>query len=92
MPYKSVSDVFDELCFQCATADPPVPESVRGSLSTFKNLFKRMRKLGKIRLLGDKSGFDTCAFCNHCLAMRKSAAGNLQRQVSPILGYHLGPH
>ena len=64
LPYKSVPDVFDELCFQCATADPPVPESVRGSLSTFKKVFKRMRKLGKIQLLGGAiSNNIYCIFC-----------------------------
>ena len=85
MPYKSVSDVFDELCSQCSTADPPVPESIRGSLSTFKKVFKKMRKLGKIQLLGGKSGFDTCAFCNHCLAMRKTAAAKRDRQLMDII-------
>ncbi len=85
LPYKSVSDVFDELCFQCSTADPSVPESIRGSLSTFKIVFRKMRKLGKIQLLGGKSGFDTCAFCNHCLALRKSAAAKRDRQLIDIV-------
>ena len=85
MPYKSVHDVYEELCFQCATADPPVPESIRGSLSTFKKVFKKMKMLGKIQLLGGKSGFDTCTFCNHCLAMRKSAAAKRDRQLIDIV-------
>jgi hypothetical protein len=85
MPFKSVSDVWDEICFQCVTADPPVPEAIRGSFSTFKIVFQKMRKLGKVQLLGGKSGFDTCAFCNHCLAMRKSAAGKRDRQLMDII-------
>ena len=85
MPYKSMSDVWDDICFQCATADPPVPESIRGSFSTFKIVFRKMKNLGKVQLLGGKSGFDTCAFCNHCLAMRKSAAAKRDRQLLDII-------
>ncbi len=85
LPYKSVNDVYDEFCYQCQTADPPVTKSIYGSLSTFKKVFKKMRNLKKVQLLGGKSGFDTCAFCNHCIAMKKSAAGKRDRQTMDII-------
>ena len=85
MPYKYVSDMFDELVIQCETAETPISSAYYGSLTVFKKVFKKMQRAGKVQLVGGKSGFDTCAICNHCLAMKKSAAGKRDRQLIDII-------
>ena len=85
LPYRFINDMFDELVFQCETAATPIPSSVYGSLTLFKRVFKKMQRAGKVQLVGGKSGFDTCAFCNHCLALKKSAAAKRDRQLIDIV-------
>jgi hypothetical protein len=85
LPYKHVKDLYDEMTYQCLTANPPVPKSVYGSLSTFQKVYDKLHKLGKIQLLGGKSGFETCAICNHCIAMKQSAVKKRDRQTVDIV-------
>ena len=44
-----------------------------------------MKNLKKVQLLGGKSGFDTCAFCNNCIALRKKAASQRDNQLMDII-------
>ena len=85
MPYRYINDMYDELVLQCETAERPISSEYYGSLTLFKKVFKRMQRAGKVQLTGGKSGFDTCAICNHCLAMKKSAAAKRDRQLIDIL-------
>ena len=85
LPYRFINDMFDELVFQCETARTPIPSSDYGSLTLFKKVFKKMQRAGKVQLVGGKSGFDTCAFCNYCLAMKKSAVAKRDRQLIDIV-------
>jgi len=85
LPYRSMADVYDEIVFQCKNANPPVPSSVYGSVNTFKKVFRKMKNLKKVQLLGGKSGFDTCAFCNNCIALRKKAAAQRDPQLMDII-------
>ena len=85
LPYRYINDIYDELKFQCATADVPIPESIYGSKKTFAKVYKRMHRRGLVQLVGGKSGFDTCAICNHCLAMKQSAAARRDRQTIDII-------
>ena len=85
LPYKHVKDLYDELRFQCATAEVAIPESLYGSLSTFTKVYKSMKRRGLVQLVGGKSGFDTCAICNHCLAMKQSAVAMRDRQTIDII-------
>jgi hypothetical protein len=44
-----------------------------------------MHELGKIQLLGGKSGFETCSICNHCIALKQAAVGRRDRQTIDIV-------
>ena len=81
LPYKYVKDLYDEMTYQCLTANPPVSKSIYGSLSTFQKVYDKMHELGKIQLLGGKSGFETCSICNHCIALKQAAVGRRDRQT-----------
>ena len=85
LPYKHVKDLYDEMTYQCLTANPPVPKSIYGSLSTFQKVYDKLHSLGKVQLLGGKSGFETCAICNHCIAMKQSAVKKRDRQTIDIV-------
>ena len=85
LPYKYIKDLYEEMKFQCQTTSPPIPESVYGSLGTFKKTYNKLYRLGKIQLLGGKGGFETCSFCNHCIAMKRSAAAKRDRATIDII-------
>lgn len=85
LPYKHIQDLYEELKIQCATAEIPIPASLYGSLSTFTKVYKKMKRRGLVQLVGGKSGFDTCAICNHCLAMKQSAVAMRDRQTIDII-------
>jgi hypothetical protein len=38
-----------------------------------------------VQLMGGKGGFETCAFCNHCIAMKRSAAAKRDRATIDII-------
>jgi len=85
LPYRHLTDVYNELQYHCMTATPPVPKSVYGSYSLFKLVYKEMHDAKLIQLLGGKGGFQTCSICNHCLAVKKSAAANRDRSTIEVV-------
>jgi hypothetical protein len=85
LAYKGKKALYEEMVFQCQTAMPPVPESHYGSYSTFKKTYLKMHRQKKVQLLGGKGGFETCAFCNHCIAIKRSAAKKRDRATIEIL-------
>jgi hypothetical protein len=85
LPYRYIMDLYEEMKFQCATANPPVPESVYGSYPTFKKTYLKMYRKNLVQLMGGKSGFETCAFCNHCVAIKRSAAAKHDRSTIDIM-------
>ncbi len=44
-----------------------------------------MHRQKKVQLLGGKGGFETCAFCNHCLAIKRSVAKKRDRATIEIM-------
>jgi hypothetical protein len=74
VPYRTVRDLYEEHVFQCVTADPPLEKVEYGSYNTFIGNFNEMANDKLIQLLGGKGSFQTCAICNHCLALKKGAA------------------
>jgi len=84
LPYKHLTDVYNELKYHCETAEPPVSKSIYGSYSLFKKVFDGLHKAKIIQLLGGKQGFQTCYICNHCLAKKKAAAANRDRSTIEV--------
>lgn len=74
VPYRTVRDLYEEYVFQCLTGDPPIDKIEYGSYNTFNDNFAEMVNDKSVQLLGGKGSFQTCAICNHCLALKKAAA------------------
>jgi hypothetical protein len=85
LPYKSIRDLYREFEYQCITADTPLTKGEYGSYSSFRQSFHAMYGAKLVQLLGGKGGFQTCAICNHCLALKKAAAGRRDRVTIDLI-------
>jgi hypothetical protein len=85
VPYKSVKDVFSEYQYQCDVALPRVLESNRASYSTFLRAWNKLHDSELVKLLGGKGAFQTCAICNHCIEIKKSAACKREQSTIDVI-------
>jgi hypothetical protein len=73
IPYRTMKDVYFEYEFHCHAFG--IGKDQRSSYSTFCRAFNELYDKGNgvVKLMGGKSGFQTCAICNKCLSIKKSA-------------------
>jgi len=73
VPYSTVKDFFAEYSFHCHAFK--TPKNQKASYSTFLRAWNEVYDNGKgeVRLLGSKSGFQTCSICNNCISIKLSA-------------------
>ena len=73
IPYSTVKDVFFEYEFHCHAFG--IGRNERASYATFLRAWNELYKDGNgiVKLLGGKSGFQTCAICNSFLSIKRSA-------------------
>ena len=71
--YKSIKNMYTEYEYQCEWSSPVVTADMRASYATFVRAWKKLHKEDLVRLMGGKGGFQTCAICNHCIEIKRSA-------------------
>lgn len=71
VPYKFVSDVYNEYNFLCTEVGTPA--QFIASQGTFLVAWNKLHDSNSVRLMGGKGSFQTCSICNQCMQIKKSS-------------------
>ena len=83
VPYGSVRSFFDEYEFHYQSEGYGPAEYA--SYSTFLRAFRELHRDGVLKLLGGKSGFNSCALCNNFISIKKSACCRRDQITKDVL-------
>jgi hypothetical protein len=73
VPYRTIKDMHKEYVYQCESSSPVITKAQRASYATFVRAWRKLHSAELVRLMGGKGSFQTCAICNHCIAIKKTA-------------------
>ena len=71
VPYGTIKGFYTEYVFHCESSG--IGSDIYGSYQTFCRAYNQLHDDGILILLGNKSGFSTCALCNNVINIKKSA-------------------
>ena len=69
VPYGTIKGFYTEYVFHCESSG--IGSDIYGSYQTFCRAYNQLHDDGILILLGDKSGFSTCALCNNVINIKK---------------------
>ncbi|MFN9907571.1 MAG: hypothetical protein ACK56F_15845, partial [bacterium] len=83
VPYGTVQAFYEEYCYHYQTMGYGPAEYA--SYKTFLRAFNALHSDGVLKLLGGKSGFNSCALCNNVVTIKRSACCKRDKITSEAL-------